>query len=308
MNPKALLLIMVFCFTEAFYNIFIKRESNRNPQFKNLVETFVVFTSGIATVLLFLVSFFTGGMQLSAGWWQPIVITGILVGGVLYCETKALSLEDASLVAPISATTPASVIFASMIILGEYPSRIGWFGIYLIVAGTYFLNIQAHLDQKRAVGDSIHLRDWFMPFLRLFKSAGIRYAYACVLLATLSLNFEAMSVRKSNVAFASACIFGIGTLINLFFAKFFKGFKFNKISDFDLKNLLIVAVCIFLGVIAVNSAFRYEIVPYVGTVKRFQIPLTIILSYFILSERKAFKTRLFGGSIMTLGLILITLS
>ena len=71
--------------------------------------------------------------------------------------------------------------------------------------------------------------------------------------------------------------------------------------------VLVIATCLFLGIFLSNSAFRYDIVPYVGTLKRLQIPLTILFAWYFLGERENFKGRLFGGSLMAVGAIFIAL-
>lgn len=308
MNQTALLLVFGFCISEALYNITIKKECVQNPEFLTRIPFFVALASGIATVLLFVTAFFTGGAQTTINWWKPVIISGFIVAGILYSEVKALSLEDASLVVPVSSATPASVIIASRIILGEQINWTGWAGIELVVVGTYILNIQSYLGKKRNAKIPIIWTDWLAPILRVTKSRGMRYAYLCVLLGTFGLNFEALAVRKANVAFASGCIFGIGALLNLLCTNPIKIIRVNGIGKLFNKNLLIVAGCIFAGVILVNSAFRYEVVPYVGAVKRFQIPLTVILAYFLLGEKENFRQRILGSSIMTAGLVLIAFS
>ncbi|HBB65191.1 MAG TPA: hypothetical protein DCZ84_00940 [Candidatus Vogelbacteria bacterium] len=308
MNSTALMLVLGFCVTEALYNVCITQVTKQKPQLKKRIMTLAGLVGLVATVLLFLVAFITGGMEVTEGWWKPVLITGVLAGGVLFAEFKAFSLEDASLVAPISSTTPALVIVTSFIILGEYPSSAGWVGIQFIVLGTYLLNIQTHLRRCREAGTRITWKDWLAPFIMLAKSKGVRYAYLCVLFAIFSLNYEALAVRKANVAFASACIFGIASLLNLAVASYVEG-KITTREVIFLRQplVLVIATCLFLGIFLSNSAFRYDIVPYVGTLKRLQIPLTILFAWYFLGERENFKGRLFGGSLMAVGAIFIAL-
>lgn len=305
MNPIAILLVFGGCISEALYNIFIKIESKENTNFKNHVALFTSSVSGVATILLFITSIFTGGPELTPGWWIPIVITGILAGGILHSEIKAMSLEDVSLVVPIATTTPALVVITSLMILGERPSWRGWVGIQLIVIGTYILNIQAFLDKKKEAGGRVNLKDWLAPFLMFKKSIGVRYAYLCVLLATFSLNYEAIAVRKTNIAFASGCIFGICTILNFIFAYYKEADNIRQATGIFTRNFLIVSFCLFLGVLLPAAAFRFDIVPYVGTLKRFQIPLTIILAYYFVGEKQNFKNRFLGSMIMVSGLFLM---
>ncbi|OGN02478.1 MAG: hypothetical protein A2655_02015 [Candidatus Yanofskybacteria bacterium RIFCSPHIGHO2_01_FULL_43_42] len=304
MNPVAVALIGGFCISEALYNNFIGLQSKKNPDFQNHTALFTGMIGCLAVSMLFVASYFSGGMELTSDWWVPVLITGGLIGGYLYAEVKAFSIGDVSLVAPIASTTPASIILASMIILGEMPSRMGWLGICFVVTGTYIVNIQGYFEQRNSEGYVRRWRDWLVPLLMLKKSVAIRYAYLCVIIATIAINYEAMAVRRANVAFATACIFGIGTIINLAIA-YRGGITRKSIGSLMNRYTLVVAICLFFSVWLPNLAFRYEIVPYVGALKRFQILLTIILAYWIMGEKKNFKSRFVGACIMVAGLVLI---
>ena len=72
--------------------------------------------------------------------------------------------------------------------------------------------------------------------------------------------------------------------------------------------ILVISLGLFCGVFLPNLAFRYDIVPYVATLKRLQIPLTILLARLFLGERKGFRGRLLGGSLMAGGAACIAFS
>ena len=301
-------LVLIGCVVEAVYNICLVKMTRQNPLLKKKMSTLVCLTGCVATGLLFLTAYITGGAEMTPGWWRPVLITGCLLGGVLFAEFRAFSLEDASLIAPISSTTPALVVVTSIIILGEYPSWIGWVGIQFIATGTYLLNIQAYLDKRRKSGEAIRWTDWLAPFAMLARSKGVRYAYLCVLFAIFSLNYEAMAVRQANVAFASACILGIASLLNFLIAMRTEGRITIKEVTFLRQPLVItISLCLFFTIFLPNAAFRYDIVPYVGTLKRLQIPITIIFAWFFLNERASFRERFSGGSLMALGAVLLAL-
>ena len=307
MNQTAILLILGFCVTEALYNVFIRKTMNREGKsWTARVNTVTGIAGALAAILLFVFAYFSGGAQITPGWWWPIIVTGLLVGVIIFAEFKALSLEDASLVGPIAATTPAAVVVASFFILGEYPTFWGWIGINLLVIGTYVLNVQSFLEKKKASGGQINWRDWLAPFIMLSKS---RYAFLGVPFAVFSLNFEAMAVRTANVAFASGCIFAIAALLNLAAGWRLEGpINRSVVAKLWNKELLLISILMFLSIIFANTAFRYSIVPYVGTLKRLQIPLTIILAYLVLGEKKSFRYRFLGGTIMmAVGAALIAL-
>ncbi len=217
---------------------------------------------------------------------MPAIVTGVLNIGIQYFVMLAKSHEDVSLVTPISASTPAVVIVTSLLILGEKTSNVGWFGIMLLVIGTYVLNIQAYIDQRKK-SERPRLRDWLAPFLLITKSRGVRYAFIGVLLSTVSLNYDALVSRRANPFFGVTVIFGIVSIFNFLLWYVKERSATSTVDHRPIASSLLLAIVI-AGVIAAlangitNYAFRYAIVPYVGTLKRLQIPLTIILAYWLL--------------------------
>ena len=114
-------------------------------------------------------------------WLFPVLATGVLNIGIMYAKTRARALEQVSLVTPIDSTTPAIVIITAMIIIGEYPTKLGWLGVWVLVLGTYILNIQ-ELRQKLLENTANpswqkRLLAWIAPFLALRRSAGVRWAF-----------------------------------------------------------------------------------------------------------------------------------
>lgn len=307
MDIKGVLLTLGSALCVALYMVAKKAEFNRNGKFWNTrAALFTGLINGSASALLFLIALFYGGIGAHGNWWMPLVATALLNSVIQFANTKAYITEDASLVGPIAATTPATIIFASMIITGELPSALGWLGINLIVIGTYALNIQAYLE-KRASG-SRTWKDWFAPFLMLTKSQGVRWAFAAALIASVSINFDALAYRRANVAFVAGCLFATVGITNLLAAWRNKEIKIplrkGGVTLVDLSLLVALHTgAIWLG----NTAFQHGIVPYLGTLRRVQIPLVIILAYFFLGEKANFRSRLLGGMLMTAGVVLIVI-
>ena len=193
-----------------------------------------------------------------------------------------------------------------MVILGEYPSLVGWIGIWIMVIGTYILNIQGFVENKAKSGETTW-RDWLAPFLRLGKSRGVQFAFLSAMLATFSLNFDALAYRSVNIAFAAVCIFTIAASGSLGIA-IATGELRRPEPKGSLGELILPAVFLTLAILVGNLAFHYAIAPYVGTLRRLSIPVTIILAYLIAGEKAKFKERMVGGSLMALGATLIALT
>lgn len=307
MSTLALVLVFAGAILTALYNVYTKRLQKNGWAHRSAVLVF--FLQGGAALLLLLSSFFTGGPQLKPGFWQAVVVSGILNIGILYGTMRARALEDVSLVTPIATTTPAFVIFSSMILLGEYPSMQGKIGIGLLVVGTYLLNIQ---EAWKKLEERVGVRNWILvalaPFAMFRTSKGIRWAFFVVLLATVALNFDALIARRSNVGFGFACVFAIGAVGNAVIA--WRSREWSTLPKVDVRligKMLTLAVLYAATNFLTNFAYRFSITPYVGALKRIQVPLTILFAYFLLGEKRSFRDRIIAGLLMALGAVFISL-
>ncbi|MEK7073543.1 MAG: EamA family transporter [Patescibacteria group bacterium] len=314
MAVVAILYVALGAVFAALYNVGTKKV--QTGEWKNRSSALVALHLGMAAVMLLSWSAATGGPALTEGlepFLWPMIATGVLNIGIMLAKMRARALEDVSLVTPIDSTTPAIVIVTSMLILGEYPSRLGWIGILLLVLGTYILNIQdvgaklAERLSKEKEGRPVpRWRVYLAPFLALKGSVGVRWAFLAVGLSTISLNFDGLVARRANIAFGLGCVVAIAALGNLGVALWRKEFHGVTVRDAAVKSLPLAALWALSNGIT-NLAYRESIVPYVGTMKRLQIPLTIILAYWLLDERKSFRERFAGGLVMTIGAVLIGL-
>ncbi len=299
----------------ALYNVFTKKLLNNQIIWKSREAALTALITGIASAMFFVVAVATGGPQIHDGFWRAAIITGVLNVGVLYGHVRSKALEDVSLVVPISSTTPALVIVVSMFILGEFPTPLGWLGVWLLAVGTYVLNIQDFwqaLAKRRQIENAsqskmaYYASIWFAPFLALRSSAGVRWAFGVALLATISLNYDGVVARTANIAFGCGCTYTIAAVGNLAIALSRREFDGLRPAN-TLKGVLPLAVMFVLIHLLINPAFRETLVSYVGTLKRLSIPLTIIFAYLLVGEKKSFLGRLGGGLVMAIGATLIAL-
>jgi len=313
-----------------WYNVAKKSELNNQHVWKERDAAFISMVMCGTGVLLFATAMATGGPQITthelswnSGFWVPVLATGFLNIFIQYANVRSFALEDASLVGPISSTTPAIVIVMGMMFLGEYPGVNGWIGIWLLAIGTYLLQIrdlfeavkEHKLSKSRGTLEQVVVhesgfREWLSlvlaPITALKASAGVRWAFLTVLLACITLNYDALVARNANVAFASACVFGLAGVGNLAYALRHRQFRgLDPLYAFQAIVLLIVLFAMLHVVL--NVAFRATLMSHIGALKRLSIPLTILGAYFFLGEKKSFGGRLVGGIIMTIGAILISL-
>ena len=311
MNTTAMILVVFGALAFAFYNILSKHF--QQGEWKNRSALITALAMGTASIMMFLFSLATGGPQLSAGWLLPTIATGVLNIGIMFAKTRARALEDVSLVTPIDSTTPAVVIVTAMVIVGEYPTTLGWIGIWVLVVGTYILNIQElrqQLLEKQAVTGPAwkkELRVWLAPFLALNKSAGIRWAFLAVILSTFSLPCDGLTARRADVGFGFGMVFAIAALGNLALTLMRREHKGAKVGE-AIRRMVALGLPIAIGTVLTGLAFRISLVAYVGTMKRLTIPMTIVLAYMFLGEKRSFRQRIIGGTIMAIGAIIVALA
>lgn len=310
MNIMAIALVVAGAFAFAFCNILSRYF--QQGEWKNRSALVTCLELVMASALLFTYSLATGGPQLSEGWLFPVIATGTLNIGILYAKTRARALEDVSLVTPIDSTTPAIVIITAMIIVGEYPSTLGWIGIWVLVLGTYVLNIhelRKKLLEKEKSGSGWRreLRVWLSPFLALGKSVGVRWAFFAVGLSTISLNYDGLTARRADVGFGFGLVCAIAALGNMALTVIKREYRAVKVREATLR-MIVLGLPFAIGVLFTGLAFRHSLVAYVGTMKRVVIPITIILAFWLLKERTSFRERIVGGTIMAAGAVMVALS
>lgn len=310
MGELAILLVVLGAVAAAIFNIICKFA--QQEEWRNRSALVTALANIGAALFLLAYSFATGGPQFMVQhWWFPVLATGVLNIGILYGKMRARALEEVSLVTPIDSTTPAVVILTSMIILGEYPTRLGWLGIWLMVVGTYILNIDDLRQKMKTMGGGkwwqVEARAWLAPFSAITRSSGVRWAFFSVALSTISLNYDGLVARQVDVGFGFGLVLLIAALGNAVVAVARREYRGASMTA-SLRRLVGLGFPLALAIVLTGLAFQLAIVPYVGTMKRVGIPMTIVLSYYLLNERKSFKERLVGGLVMVAGAILIALA
>lgn len=326
MTPNAYLLVIVGAAWLAYFQILRKREVGA---WKGKDATFTAAYLLIASAALFIISVMTGGPQImeSGSWrenfWLAAIVTGVLNIGFQIFSVKANRLADTSLVTPYLATTPAIVILTSAAILHEWPSKMGYMGLVLLILGAYIINIESYLAKRKA--EERNWKDAFAPFTALKYNSGVRFALGAALIGSVSLNFDGIAARTANVPFAFGVVMmiaGVGSLVVAMFlrewiiviqpsAAFYLGEgRYSPVPTSDapkptvpskrISRVLWMAFWYAGAIWLMSLANRESIVPYVGSMKRIQIPFNAILAIWLLKESVT-KARFIGGIVMALG-------
>lgn len=321
MNPTAFIEVLIGAFLTALFSIYINVTQKKNDTWKDKTSAFLVVYQGIAAVGLIAIALLTDTQVIKSSlpdFLWPLLITGICNIAFQYLFARAHAIEEVSLVSPILASTPTILVLSSMLILHEYPSALGWFGIWLVAVGGYSLNLHKLREkwQQRGSYDPVTWRGkikqeakiWLAPILALRESKGVRLAFIAAMIGAVSLNYDGLVARHSNVMFGLGCTLLIVVAGHLPIAIFRREFKTLNIKKGFWTGPLLLALLYASAISITNLAFRTSLVAYVGSLKRVSIPITIVLAYFLLKERTNFKDRLLGGLLIMIGVICISLA
>jgi uncharacterized membrane protein len=215
-----------------------------------------------------------------------IALTSILIA-------KAYKESDASIVAPMYAVSPILVLGTSFLILGETPSLLGGIGVVLIAVGAYSLK----------VGGSGRMLE---PLRKLWDERGVQIILVVLLIYSITANTDKIGVNSSSSIMWPLTIYTLSTVFMLpVMMKKSPEWK-TKIRK-EWKPLSLLGGLGGTAIILQMTAIKLTLVSYVISIKRLSIPVTVILSFFLLQEKESFKQRLIGGAIMTAGAILISM-
>lgn len=260
------------------------------------VEVAVVAAMLGAGIFSFVAQFaWIGVPQVSPGFWWPFIATAVINIGIQFWATKALKLEDASIVASLQGITPIFVILTSWLMLSELPTLYGAFGIVLVVVGVYILNLRGREVRRRHIAG---------PWLRLFYSKGARLALLTAFLGSVALNFDKTAVILSNPMMLTGAKFLL-VAVSIYGVSVMTG-RWKTISKSCFWPLFGIGAALGLANVLMNAGFFHGIVPYVGTLKRTQILWTTLFAGLFLKEQYTFL-RLGGAAIIVLGVVLIAL-
>ncbi len=114
--------------------------AHMNPDVATLVRTVVILIVLTAIVAA------SGEIRSAAGapgrTYVFLVLSGLATGASWLCYFRALSLGDASRVAPLDKLSVVLVAVFSVIFLGERLSAVNWLGIALIGGGAWLVTLR----------------------------------------------------------------------------------------------------------------------------------------------------------------------
>ncbi|WP_293330744.1 EamA family transporter [Microcoleus sp. CAWBG58] len=279
-------------FFEAVKDVFSKQNLKKNDEY--VVAWSLAFFSALFLVpFLFFIKIPQLNPQLNPLFWIALLIGGSInaVTAILYI--KAIKLSDLSLTVPLVALTPLFMLLTSPLIVGEYPNFFDCIGIFLIVTGSYLLNIK-----EKSQG-------YLAPFKALLHEPGPKLMLIVAFLWSITSNFDKIGVQNSSPIF---WLFSLFTAMSVLLLPVLLH-KTPNPSRKIIQQLPLLATMGFvnaLGVVFQMQALTMTLVVQVIAVKRTSVLMGVLFGHFIFKE-KDIQQRLLGSAIMILGVFFITL-
>ncbi|MEG3863955.1 EamA family transporter [Microcoleus sp. herbarium12] len=279
-------------FFEAVKDVFSKQNLKKNDEY--VVAWSLAFFSALFLVpFLFFIKIPQLNPQLNPLFWMSLLIGGSInaVTAILYI--KAIKLSDLSLTVPLVALTPLFMLLTSPLIVGEYPNFFDCIGIFLIVTGSYLLNIK-----EKSQG-------YLAPFKALLHEPGPKLMLIVAFLWSITSNFDKIGVQNSSPIFWLFSLFTTMSVLLLPVLLHKTPNPRRKIMQ-QLPMLATMGFVNALGVIFQMQALTMTLVVQVIAVKRTSVLMGVLFGHFIFKE-KDIQQRLLGAAIMIVGVFFITL-
>lgn len=279
-------------FFEAVKDVFSKQNLKKNDEY--VVAWSLAFFSALFLVpFLFFIKIPQLNPQLNPLFWMALLIGGSInaVTAILYI--KAIKLSDLSLTVPLVALTPLFMLLTSPLIVGEYPNFFDCIGIFLIVTGSYLLNIK-----EKSQG-------YLAPFKALLHEPGPKLMLIVAFLWSITSNFDKIGVQNSSPIFWLFSLFTAMTVLLLPVLLHKTPNPSRKIMQ-QLPLLATMGFVNALGVVFQMQALTMTLVVQVIAVKRTSVLMGVLFGHFIFKE-KDIQQRLLGAAIMIVGVFFITL-
>ena len=257
-------------------------------------EFITAFSSRIfgAPVLLLAIAFY-GVPDLTPNFLLLAVPQSAVIAGTSILIAKAYKASDASIVTPMFAVSPILVLFTSFIMLGEIPDPLGIVGVILIAVGAYILKIK-------------NVKSILEPLKKLWHERGVQIILVVIAIYSVTANIDKIGVNMTSPVMWPLTVYTLSSMIML-------PVMMKKSSDWkgqiarDWKPLALLGGLGGLTILLQMMALELTLVSYVISIKRLSIPVTVILSYYLLNEKEGFAERILGSALMALGVILISI-
>jgi drug/metabolite transporter (DMT)-like permease len=283
-----LILAILSAFFEAVKDVVSKHNLKANDEYV-VTWSLTFFTAAFLTPLLFIIEI----PPLNQQFWIALLIGGIMNAVIALLYIKAIKLSDLSLAVPLVALTPLFMLLTSPLIVGEYPNFFDGIGVFLIVMGSYLLNIK-----EKSQG-------YLAPFKALLHQPGSKLMLLVAFLWSITTNFDKIGVQNSSPIF---WVFALLTTMSVLLLPVLLHKTSNPKRQIIQYLPMLMATGFFnaLSVIFQMQALTMTLVVQVIALKRTSVLMGVLFGHFIFKE-KDIQERFLGAAIMMGGVLFITL-
>jgi drug/metabolite transporter (DMT)-like permease len=283
-----LILAILSAFFEAVKDVVSKHNLKANDEYV-VTWSLTFFTAAFLAPLLFIIEI----PPLNQQFWIALLIGGSMNAVIALLYIKAIKLSDLSLAVPLVALTPLFMLLTSPLIVGEYPNFFDGIGVFLIVMGSYLLNIK-----EKSQG-------YLAPFKALLHQPGSKLMLLVAFLWSITTNFDKIGVQNSSPIF---WVFALLTTMSVLLLPVLLHKTSNPKRQIIQYLPMLMATGFFnaLGVICQMQALTMTLVVQVIALKRTSVLMGVLFGHFIFKE-KDIQERFLGAAIMMGGVFFITL-
>ncbi|MEG4232649.1 EamA family transporter [Microcoleus sp. Pol11C3] len=283
-----LIFALLSAFFEAVKDVVSKHNLKANDEYV-VTWSLTFFTAAFLTPLLFIIEI----PPLNQQFWIALLIGGSMNAVIALLYIKAIKLSDLSLTVPLVALTPLFMLLTSPLIVGEYPNFFDGIGVFLIVMGSYLLNIK-----EKSQG-------YLAPFKALLHQPGSKLMLLVAFLWSITTNFDKIGVQNSSPIF---WVFALLTTMSVLLLPVLLHKTSNPKRQIIQYLPMLMTMGFFnaLGVIFQMQALTMTLVVQVIALKRTSVLMGVLFGHFIFKE-KDIQERFLGAAIMMGGVLFITL-
>lgn len=198
---------------------------------------------------------------------------------------KALECGELSVLGPINSYKSVVAMLFGIVLLGEIPTLLGIFGIFLIIGGSYF------------IFDKGEFR------FSLLKRRDIQYRLLALIFTGCEAVFIKGVINLTDVmtSFIFWCFFG--ALFSLFLTRL----KLKRPSNLNLVVLGVLILSTGIMQISTNFVFKHMNVSYALALFQLSIMLSVVFGWKFFNEKDVLR-KLFGSAIMICGAVILILA
>ncbi|MCB0322788.1 MAG: DMT family transporter [Bdellovibrionales bacterium] len=260
------------------------------------VDEFTVTScmTSFAALILAPLLFFLPTPDLTLRFWILLFGATSLFSWSLILYFRAIRASDLSLSVPLVMYSPLFILFLSPILVGELPTPLGVLGVFLIVIGSYLINIRA-----RHIG-------WYAPFQALVREPGPRLMLFVALIWSFTANLDKLGLQASSPVFWGVCHTVSTATICTTYTLLKRRPPWHAVKR-AAPALALLGVLQAAHVICYMITMGLALVVYGIAMKRASVLITIVIGSYWLKE-DGVRERLTGAGIMLGGVIAILLS